>query len=126
MPASRARTIRLIASKELLDLSRDRRTIITALLIPLISFPILFSVVGFFASPVSNPSQVAVQDLDTAGAGSLAGNLTSSLLSSAGAHAVLVTDPAANITSDVRKGVYDVGVVVPPDFSSSISAGRQA
>ena len=46
MPASRAKTIRLIARKELLDLLRDRRTIITALLVPLVSFPLLFSVIA--------------------------------------------------------------------------------
>jgi hypothetical protein len=68
MPASRAKTIRLIARKELTDLLRDRRTIITALVVPLVSFPLLFSVIGFFASPVSNPSQIAVQNLDGAGA----------------------------------------------------------
>jgi sodium transport system permease protein len=122
MPASRAKTIRLIARKELTDLLRDRRTIITALVVPLVSFPLLFSVIGFFASPVSNPSQIAVQNLD--GAGSLAANLTSSFLSSPGVHAVLLL-PSSNLTSDVAKGTHDVGILIPANFSSSISAGRQ-
>lgn len=123
MPASRARTIGLIARKELLDLLRDRRTIITALVIPLVSFPLLFGIIGYFASPVSNPSQIAVQNLD--GDGSLAANLTSSILSTPGVHGVLLPN-SANLTSDIAKETHDVGVLIPAGFSSSISAGRQA
>lgn len=122
MPASRVRTIGLIARKELVDLLRDRRTIITALVIPLISFPLLFGVVGYFASPVSNPSQIAVQNLDSTGG--LAADLTSSILSSPVLHAVLLSG-SANLTSDVAKGTHDVGILIPADFSSSISSGRQ-
>ena len=122
MPASRIKAVRLIARKELLDLLRDRRTIITALVIPLVSFPLLFSVVGYFASPVSNPSQIAVQNLD--GTGGLAANLTSAILSSAVVHAVLLPSPA-NLTSDIAKSTHDVGILIPTGFSASIAAGRQ-
>ncbi len=122
MPASRTKTVRLIAKKELVDLLRDRRTIITALLIPLVSFPLLFGVIGYFASPVSNPSQIAVQNLD--GSGSLAANLTSSILSSPVVHAVLLPS-SANLTADIVKGHHDAGILIPADFSTSISAGRQ-
>jgi sodium transport system permease protein len=122
MPASRVRAVRLIARKEFLDLLRDRRTIITALVIPLVSFPLLFSVIGYFASPVSNPSQIAVQNLD--GTGGLAANLTSTVLSSPVVHAVLLPS-SANLTSDIAKSAHDVGILIPAGFSASISAGRQ-
>jgi sodium transport system permease protein len=122
MPASRIKAVRLIARKEFLDLLRDRRTIITALVIPLVSFPLLFSVIGYFASPVSNPSQIAVQNLD--GAGGLAANLTSAVLSSPVVHAVLLPS-SANLTADVAKSTHDVGILIPAGFSSSIAAGRQ-
>src|ERR1700736_2482881 len=118
MPASRAKAVRLIARKELLDLLRDRRTIITALVIPLVSFPLLFSVIGYFASPVSNPSQIVIQNLD--GTGGLAANVTAAMLSSSGVHAALVPN-SANLTSDIRQGSHDVGIVIPPDFSSLIA-----
>ena len=141
MPAaSRAKTIRLIARKELLDLLRDRRTIITALVVPLISFPILFSVVGFFASPVSNPSQVAVVNLDDGGIGSLSSNLTASILGTQGLQAKVSfsatggTTPsqssaaslAQNLTTAVQKGKYDIGILIPINFSTSISRGGQS
>src|SRR5689334_22854072 len=120
MPASRLKSVRLLAQKELVDLLRDRRTIITALVIPLVSFPILFGVVGFFANPVSNHSQVAIVNLDSGGA--LSSNLTASLLDSPGIHVRLLPSAAtSNLTGAVQKGDYDVGVVVPFYFSSSIA-----
>src|SRR5712691_2165292 len=120
MPASRLKSVRLLAQKELVDLLRDRRTIITALVIPLVSFPILFGVVGFFANPVSNPSQLAVVNLDSGG--TLSSNLTASLLASPGVHVTLLPSIATgNLTGTVQKGDYDVGLVIPSNFSSSIA-----
>jgi sodium transport system permease protein len=126
MPASRLKSVRLLAQKELVDLLRDRRTIITALVIPLVSFPILFGVVGFFANPVSNPSQLAVVNLDSGG--TLSSNLTASLLASPGVHVTLLLPSIAtdNLTGTVQKGDYDVGLVIPSNFSSSIARGGQA
>jgi sodium transport system permease protein len=127
MPASRVKTVRLIAQKELVDLLRDRRTIVTALIIPLVSFPILFGVVGFFANPVSNPSQVAVLSFDNGASGTLSSNLTGSLLATPGINVKLLSpDAAGNLTGSVQKGDYDVGLVIPSNFSSSIAGGRQA
>src|ERR1700730_5108869 len=121
MPASPAKTIRLIARKELLDLIRDRRTIITALLVPLVSFPILFGVIGFFANPVSNPSPVAMLNMDS---GQVSANLTAALSATQGIHLIMLS--GGNITGSVQKGDYDVALLIPSNFSSSIEKGVQA
>ncbi len=121
MPASRARAIRLVAQKELLDLIRDRRTIITALVVPLVSFPVLFGVVGFFANPVSNPSPVAMLNMDS---GHFSENLTAALSTTQGIHLTLLS--AGNLTGGVQNGDYDVAVLIPSNFSSSLQKGDQA
>jgi sodium transport system permease protein len=138
MPASPAKTIRLIARKELLDLLRDRRTIITALLVPLVSFPILFGIVGYFASPVSNPSQVAMVNLDGGGGKMLSTNLTALVFEAPGIHVRMfqpgfgITNSTqanaavANLTRGVKNGEYDVGLVIPENFSVSITRGGQS
>jgi sodium transport system permease protein len=111
----------LVAQKELLDLIRDRRTIITALVVPLVSFPVLFGVVGFFANPVSNPSPVAVLSMDP---GPFSGNLTAALSTTQGIHLTLLS--AGNLTAAVQNGTYDVALLIPSNFSSSVQKGAQA
>src|SRR5437870_8552188 len=121
MPASRARAIELVARKELLDLIRDRRTIITALLIPLVSFPILFGVIGFFANPVSNPSPVAVLNVDS---GPVSASLAAALSATQGIHLIMLS--GGNLTGSIQKGDYDVALLIPANFSSAIEKGAQA
>jgi len=116
---SRARVVWLVAKKEFVDLARDRRTLITALVVPLLAFPLLFGVEGYFGNPTSNPSPVVVANLDQNGNYSSA--LTQSLLGTNGL-AVSVQN-SANLTSLVEGGKYDVGVLIPSGFSSSIQSG---
>jgi ABC-type Na+ efflux pump permease subunit len=116
---SRGRVVWLVARKEMIDLARDRRTLLTALVVPLIAFPLLFGVEGYFANPTSNPSPVVVVDLDQGG--NYTSALTRSLLATNGL-SVSVQD-GVNLTSLVQSGKYDVGVLIPSGFSSSIQAG---
>jgi ABC-type Na+ efflux pump permease subunit len=116
---SRARVIGLVARKEFVDLARDRRTLITALVVPLLAFPLLFGVEGYFANPTSNPSPVVVVDLDQNG--NYTSALVRSLLSTTGL--TVSVQNAANLTSSVQSGKYDIGVLIPSGFSSSIQSG---
>src|SRR5712691_10334614 len=118
MQASRLKSVRLLAQKELVDLLRDRRTIITALVIPLVSFPILFGVIGFFANPVSNPSPIALLNMDS---GPVSANLTASLSVTQGIRLTVLS--SGNITRSVQNGEYDVALLIPADFSSAIQNG---
>ncbi len=118
---SRSRVVWLVASKEFVDLARDRRTLITALVVPLLAFPLLFGVEGYFANPTSNPSPVLVVNLDQKG--NYTSALMQSLLSTTGL-TVSVQD-SANLTSSVQSGKYDIGVLIPSGFSSSIQSGTR-
>jgi len=117
----RARTIKLVAKKELIDILRDRRTIITALVVPLLSFPLMFGAVGFFANPTSNPSPVLIVNSD-------GGNVSSSLQQALTSTPGLVVSEAssANVTGEVQGGTYDVVLVIPAAFSSAIASGGSA
>ena len=117
--SSRARVVALVAKKEFLDLSRDRRTLITALVVPLIAFPLLFGFEGYFANPTTNPSPVVIVNLDQNGNYSSA--LTKSLLSTGGLTVTVQNE--ANLTALVQSGKFDVGVLIPSTFSSSLDGG---
>jgi sodium transport system permease protein len=108
--------------KEALDLLRDRRTIITALLLPLISFPILFGVLGYFSNPTSNPSPVLLANMDD---GSVGTNIQNTLLRTSGI-SITLAQPGVNLTQAVQQSRYDVAVLIPPGFSSAIEGGGQA
>jgi ABC-type Na+ efflux pump permease subunit len=111
----------LVARKETIDMLRDRRTIITALVVPLLSFPALFGVIGYFSNPTSNPSPVLLVSADS---GNVSTSIQRALLSAPGI--MLSQAGSTNITSDVQSGRYDVVAVIPAGFSSAIDGGRQA
>ncbi len=117
---SRARVVRLIVSKELLDMVRDRRTIVTALVLPLLAFPLLFGVMGYLSNPTANPSPVYVVNLDN---GSYSAALTKDLQNTTGLSITVVG--SGNVTAEVQSGRYDVGLTIPASFSSSMSGGGQ-
>ena len=118
---SRLSTVKLVAKKELIDITRDRRTIITALVVPLLSFPLMFGAIGYFSNPTSNPSPVLVVNQD---GGSVASSLHQALASTPGL--VVSETTAANVTADVQGGNYDVVVIIPPGFSPAITSGGRA
>jgi len=117
---SRARAIRLIVRKEFLDMVRDRRTIITALVLPLLAFPVLFGVVGFLSNPTSNPSPIYIVNRDS---GNYSATLIGDLQSTSGLSLTVV--PSGNVTGAVQSGKYDIGFIVPVGFTSSIVGGGQ-
>jgi ABC-type Na+ efflux pump permease subunit len=119
---SRAKIVSLVAKKEFLDLARDRRTLIMALVVPLVAFPLLFGVEGYFANPTSNPSPVIVVNLDQNG--NYSSTLTQSFVSTTGLS--VTTQNSANLTSLVQSGKYDVGVEIPLGFSANLQSGGQS
>jgi ABC-type Na+ efflux pump permease subunit len=118
---SRARTIGLVAKKEVIDMMRDRRTIITALIVPLLSFPVMFGAIGYFSNPTSNPSPVLLVKQD-------AGNVSSSIQAALSATPGLVFSETgtANVTAELQSGGYDVVAVLPQGFSTAIDSGGRA
>jgi ABC-type Na+ efflux pump permease subunit len=117
---SRARAVRLIVRKELLDMVRDRRTIVTALVLPLLAFPLLFGVMAYLSNPTANPSPVYVVNQD---GGNYSALLAKDLQQTSGLSITVVS--SGNVTARVQSGSYDVGLTIPPTFSSAIAGGGQ-
>lgn len=115
---SRTRIIGVVIRKELTDHLRDRRTLIGAVLVPLIVFPLLFGVMGFLSNPGSNPSPVLLVNNDHS---SLSSVLTDSLLSAPGLS--VSQSGTANLTQSIQDGKYDIGLIVPSGFGSTLNSG---
>jgi ABC-type Na+ efflux pump permease subunit len=99
---------------------RDRRTIVTALVLPLLAFPLLFGVMGYLSNPTANPSPIYIVNLDK---GSYSSALTNDLQKTSGLSITVVG--SGNVTGEVRGGSYDVGLTIPAGFSSSLEGGGQ-
>jgi sodium transport system permease protein len=111
----------LVAKKEIIDIMRDRRTIITALVVPLLSFPVMFGAIGYFSNPTSNPSPVLLVNQD---AGNVTLSIRDALASTPGL--VFAETTSANVTAELQSGGYDVVAVLPRGFTSVIESGGSA
>ncbi len=102
--------IAAIAGKELKDALRDRRTILAMIVIPIIVLPVLMFLPAFLASPERNPVRIAVIQSDNSSDDFLA-DLASSQI-----HLVRI-GRQENMTRLIQNGDYEIGMVLPPDFS---------
>jgi ABC-type Na+ efflux pump permease subunit len=105
-----ARRVRTIARKELKDALRDRRTILAMIVIPIIVLPVLMFLPAFLASPQRNPVRMAVIQSDETS------NDFISTLASDQIHIVRI-GPDENMTKLIVNGDYELGMVLPPNFS---------
>jgi ABC-type Na+ efflux pump permease subunit len=102
--------IATIAGKELKDALRDRRTILAMIVIPIIVLPVLMFLPAFLASPERNPVRIAVIQSD---------NTSDDFLASLASNQVQVVriERTENMTKLIQNGDYELGMVLPPDFS---------
>jgi ABC-type Na+ efflux pump permease subunit len=107
-----------IAGKELKDALRDRRTILAMIVIPIIVLPILMFLPAFLASPERNPVRMAVIQGDNTSDDFLA-DLASNQI-----HIVRI-GRGENMTKLIQNGDYELGVVLPPDFSRILEGPDQ-
>lgn len=114
---SRGRVVWLVMKKEFLDLSRDRRTLAVALVLPLVVFPLFFGLGNYFSNPKTNPSPVLLVNRDT---GQLGAEIADILARTPGIS--LHQANVANITAFVSNSTYDVGLLLPPDLSGSVAS----
>ena len=110
--------IAAIAGKELKDALRDRRTILAMIVIPILVLPVLMFLPAFLASPQRNPVTIAVIQSDSTSNDFLAS------LSSDQIHIVRIGS-AENMTRLIQNGDYELGMVLPPDFSRILEAPDQ-
>jgi ABC-type Na+ efflux pump permease subunit len=110
--------ITTIAGKELKDALRDRRTILAMIVIPIIVLPVLMFLPAFLASPERNPVQIAVIQSDNTSDDFLAS------LASDQIHVVRI-GREQNMTKLIQNGDYELGMVLPPDFSRILEGPDQ-
>jgi sodium transport system permease protein len=110
--------ITAIAAKELKDALRDRRTIIAMILIPIIVLPVLMFLPAFLASPQRNPVRIAVIQSDSTSDEFLAGLASDQIR-------VVTIGRAENMTKLIQNGDYELGMVLPPDFSRILEGRDQ-
>jgi ABC-type Na+ efflux pump permease subunit len=107
-----------VAGKELKDALRDRRTILAMIVIPIIVLPVLMFMPAFLASPERNPVRIAVIQSDNTSDDFLAA------LASDQIHIVRI-GRAENMTKLIQNGDYELGIVLPPDFSRILEGPAQ-
>jgi sodium transport system permease protein len=107
-----------IAAKELKDALRDRRTILAMIVIPIIVLPVLMFLPAFLASPQRNPVRIAVIQSDNT-----SDDFVTSLASDQ--IRVVIIGREENMTKLIQNGDYELGMVLPPDFSRIFEAPDQ-
>jgi sodium transport system permease protein len=108
----------VVFAKEATDNQRDRRSLATALLMPLmgpLSLLLLFVMFSDIKEKTSAPKVPVVGR-------ELAPNLVAHLE----ADGVIIEEPPADPVAAVRRGVVDVVLIIPPDFPTALGEGRPA
>jgi len=107
-----------IAAKELKDALRDRRTILAMIVIPIIVLPVLMFLPAFLASPQRNPVRIAVIQSDNTSDDFVASLVSDQIR-------VVRIGREENMTKLIQNGDYELGMVLPPDFSRIFEAPDQ-
>ncbi len=110
----------VVAWKELTEALRDRRTIINAVLLPMILMPIAVGLPMLFLSPKTSPPRIAIVPADP-GALPLVERITSEVPGN-----FTIRTPEFNATDAILRGLVDLVVVIPEGFSANISRGGSA
>jgi len=110
--------IKAIAAKELKDALRDRRTILAMIVIPIIVLPVVMFLPAFLASPQRNPVRIAVIQSDDTSDDFVA-SLASDQIR------VVRIGREENVTRLIQNGDYELGMLLPPDFSRISGAPDQ-
>ncbi|MET1160206.1 MAG: ABC transporter permease [Thermoprotei archaeon] len=117
--------VSILLRKELLDLSRDRKTIFTSILLPLIMLPLLGFVTLLLVA--QQPVTIAIVDLDNSTHTNYELNITVSSKWLVGNLTYYLKEYGYNVTIASSKDVVanpgiDVVVVIPPGFSENASS----
>lgn len=103
----------IVLKKELLDIFRDKKTLIIGILIPLIIFPVIYGVMGRSMNnttkSVENNLKIAIKDDEN-----------SSLSQFIKAQKNIKVVDSSNIDEDVKNGKIYIGMEIPKDFDKNI------
>lgn len=112
--------ISIIIQKEIKDLLRDKRTLMTMVVIPLLVFPLIFSVMGKIMSNQIKKEQEKVLNIGVIDNG----NASALLLLFDGRKDIKITkyQDAARFDSLIQSGKLDGAIVIEQGFDSNISS----
>ena len=110
-----------VMRKELLDISRDRRTLALALLLGPVLYPTLMLGMGALAENRQKTQLDKVLEVPVVGAGH-APNLVEFLAG----HGITATDPPADLDAAIAEQRIDVALEIDADFAENWRAGRPA
>lgn len=109
------RHVTAILRKEFVDAVRDRRTLISMVIFPVILMPILMFLPMYMGSPQANPAQVAVIQMDRSS------DAFVEILTNRSELAVTFLTPGQNLTKMIEDGDYELGLILPEDFTASLT-----
>ena len=112
-----------IMRKEALEVLRDRRAMIGAVLFPLILMPLVSQVSLLGMSPAIAKYKIAVVNDDD---GPLAGLIVQLFTMTNGTEVVALSSFPADIQQRLMDSTYDVAMVFPASFSSNITGGLRS
>ena len=112
-----------IMRKEALEVLRDRRALLGAVLFPLIFMPFASQLFMIGMSPAIAKYKIAVVNNDT---GPLGGLIVQMFMMTNGTEVVLLNAVPADIEQKLAGSTYDVAMIFPSDFSSNITSGLQS
>ena len=113
------KNIKLIFSKELIGTLRDRRTIITMVIVPLVFYPLLFAGVGYLNMMGNIKSEETVSKIIVSG-GEFAPQLVKDLQENKKIEVILSED---DFQSNLQKGEIQAILVIPEKFEEKIQSG---
>ena len=109
------RHVSAILRKEFIDAVRDRRTLISMVIFPVVVMPILMFLPMYMGSPQANPAQVAVIQMDRSS------DAFVEMLTNRSELSVAFLSPSQNLTKMVEDGVYELGLILPDDFTGKLA-----
>ena len=118
------KNIIIIVKKEIKDLMRDKRTMLTMILIPLLIFPLIMSVVGRISSSQIQKEIEKKIKITFVGKEN-ADSLYNMLISQAGIEMVNEEDTSV-YDSLLQSEIIDAAIFIESNFDSIVSAGDQA
>lgn len=106
-----------VFKKEIIDLFRDKKTILLSVLIPLIIFPIIFGVLGKGLSSSKNTVENNLKITLIDKGNSSLGNFIKSQKN-------VKVEQSDNLNSDIKNGKIYIAVEIPENFNESIGSER--
>ena len=112
--------------KELLELSRDRKTLMFVILLPILIFPVIFGLLGLVAAQVTASAQAEEHRYVIINADK-APDFAEQLFYHKNFKRVTsdLTEPEA-LRQAIRAGQFDVAVIIPADFDAGAEAMQQS